>query len=254
MQTNSKITNPNFLVDQNYWDSSYEDLPLQIISEKDTLRQWIQEYIPPIKENLKCFEIGCYPGRYLAVMGELGFELNGIDLTSHVKTKLPEWLISQKYKVGTFKQMSVFDIDLSIKYDIVCSFGFIEHFKNWEEVLKIHASLVSFNGILMLETPNFSGCIQKFIHKNLDNENYCRHYVPSMNPEKWKEILESFGFEVKEYGYIGKFEFWTDKKPVSLIKKQMLWFFNRITPILRKIKSGSHSLSPYCVLVAKKIT
>ena len=65
----------------------------------------------------------------------------------------------------------------------VSSFGFIEHFVNWKEILTQQARLVNNGGYLVVEAPNFYGLIQKMLHWFFDKENYKRHYVPSMSPQ-----------------------------------------------------------------------
>ena len=76
------------LVPQEYWDKGYETLELDIAPKDDTVRRWIELFFSNRGKG-RCLEIGCFPGRYLAVFGELGYELNGIDLTPRVESDLP---------------------------------------------------------------------------------------------------------------------------------------------------------------------
>lgn len=91
------------IVNQEYWNSSYENLDLQIVSSEDDVRKFIEQNVH-VRNNSggSCFEIGVYPGRYLAVFGELGYQLNGVDQNKLVETKLPEWLKQSGYNVGFF--------------------------------------------------------------------------------------------------------------------------------------------------------
>jgi SAM-dependent methyltransferase len=66
--------------DQKYWDKYHEGFELQIAPEIHPIRQLIERYFPKT-DNETCIEIGCYPGAFLAVFGELGYELYGIDLS-----------------------------------------------------------------------------------------------------------------------------------------------------------------------------
>lgn len=78
------------LVDQSYWDKGYEKTTFSIAGDDKPIRNWIESFVK--KANGKCFEVGCFPGTYLAVFGGLGYVLNGIDLTPGVEKDLPEWL------------------------------------------------------------------------------------------------------------------------------------------------------------------
>ncbi len=250
MQSNIIIKN---LATQNYWDTAYANYRLEDkVSDDDILKKWLLKYIPKIQSK-SCLEIGCFPGRYLTIMGDLGYTLNGIDLTPRVKNEFENWLKRAGYKTGSFFQEDFLSFRSEKKYDLVCSFGFIEHFVKWKVVFKKHIDLVEHNGYLVIETPNFRGLFQRFIHWFLDNENYKRHYVPSMNPKKWAKLCEENGFEIIFKGYIGEFQFWVDKQPIRYIQTKV---FNRLITNydkLRKMKSGKALYSPYCGIIAKKI-
>ena len=86
--------------DQKYWDKYHKGFELQIAPESHPIRQLIEQYFS-ITNNKTCIEIGCYPGAFLAVFGELGYELYGIDLSEKINI-LPDWLLSRDYQVGKF--------------------------------------------------------------------------------------------------------------------------------------------------------
>lgn len=252
MQAGTDLNTRNNLAEQSYWDEAYANMSFGIIPEEDIVRKWLEEHIPRTT-GATCFEVGCFPGRYLAVFGELGYELNGLDLTPRVETDLPAWLRQQNYRVGTFTRSDIFTFRPQRQYDLVTSFGFIEHFRNWEEVVRIQASLVAPGGYLVIETPNFKGWFQRFLHLVLDYENYKRHYVPSMDPRLWKKTLEPLGFEFVFYDYLGEFQFWVNDPPKGYIRRKL---FNQVLtqgPRLRRLKKNSKAYSPFCGLIAKKI-
>ncbi|MFH1005354.1 MAG: methyltransferase domain-containing protein [Bacteroidota bacterium] len=251
MSGNKKLNTENNLVSRNYWDNSYENYQFVLPPTNDKVRQWIEQYIPPGKDK-SCFEIGCFPGRYLSVFGQLGYELNGIDITSRVENDLQDWLIKSNFKVGEIFKMNVFDYRSPKLFDIVCSFGFIEHFKNWEEVLIIHAQLVKQNGFLIIETPNFRGFIQHAIHYVLDHENLERHFLAAMNPYKWKRVLEQLGFEIIYCGYFSEFEYWLDKSPTGFWKKILCSGLSKAKSCMKLLPPNNSVYSPYCGLIAKK--
>ncbi|MFH0702326.1 MAG: methyltransferase domain-containing protein [bacterium] len=266
------------LAEQSYWDKSYENYNLEIAPKKDQVRQWIEKFVPKahsqasnpselerIEENMErrlslpqALEIGCFPGRYLTVLGELGYELNGIDLTPGIERNFVDWLKSRKYKTGEFSKISLSEYrnkNSGIKYDLVCSFGFIEHFIDWKDVLLKHADFVKDEGYLIISAPNFRGILQRILHFCLDNKNYKRHYIPSMNPFLWKKIVQDldFNFDIIYCGYFGAFEFWVDKQEINSFQKIIsIIIIKFLMPILKKLPGNNEIYSPYCGLIAKK--
>lgn len=238
------------LAPQSYWDDAYKDYVLQDNDDEDEIVAWIKKYVP-INANGSCIEIGCFPGRYLTVFGKLKYTLHGVDLTPRVLKDFPEWLKSLNYNTGKFEQNDFFNFNAPQKYDVVCSFGFIEHFKNWETVLEKHIAMVQEGGYLVIETPNFKGFFQRLIHLVLDYENYKRHYIESMSPKKWKKICEKHGLTVVFSGYLGTFKFWIDQPPKTYIQKKILDKLIKYYPRLMKLKEGKASYSPYCGIIAK---
>lgn len=238
------------LTPQDYWDSGYNNLKLEKAPLEDPVRHWIEQYVP--SGDGTCLEVGAFPGRYLTVFGELGYELNGIDLTQRIESDLPIWLKNNGFKTGTFRRCNFFEYYDEQQYDIVSSFGFIEHFINWETVLAKHVPLVKDGGLLVIETPNFGGKLQKHLHLALDRENMQRHCLEAMCPERWAEICTEYGFEIIFSGYFGGFDFWTDGEELGPVLKDVMASISNVLPVLRTIKEDDPSYSPYCGLIARK--
>lgn len=198
-------------------------------------------------------EIGSFPGPFLAAFGDLGFTLNGIDFHPKNKTDLPAWLLAQGFKTGDFQTVDFFEFVTEKKYDVVASFGFIEHFKNYEEVIMKHATMVNENGYLIITTPNFRGWLQHWLHKTFDLRNLQLHNIESMQPAVWARILRANGFEIIFHGYLGGFQFWRSPERMNSLKKGALWVIERvITRVKKLLWFESPVFSGYCGVVAKK--
>lgn len=238
------------LVEQAYWDESYKNFKFYIPT--DAVTRLLDKYAPPNKSEV--FEIGCFPGRYLAHLGKQGWTVSGVDLAPETETTLVKWLQSQNIKTGTFRKDEVVKYAAATpdKYPFVCSFGFIEHFENFSEIIQLHGRITAQGGLLVITAPNFLGGIQKFLHKNLDNENLKRHYLPSMRPDIWRSVLEENGFSVRFAGYFGKFDFWYDQQKRNFIQKLFAEFTRRVLVPMFSWLPNSRSYSPYCGIVAKK--
>ena len=198
------------LASQQYWDQGYQNLALDIASPRDPVRIWLESHLPAGSGS--ALELGCYPGRYLAVLGELGYELNGADLTPDVETVLPQWMRKSGYRTGEFVRADVWTHDFKRQFDVVASFGLIEHFEKWPELLCRHAHLVNKGGWLAVTTPNFRGGIQQFLHGWLDRDNLARHNLHAMEPQAWTNIVKPLGFNTVFCGYFGRFDFWEGVK------------------------------------------
>ena len=212
----------------------------------------IRKFIPPNPLG-SCLEVGSFPGHFLPILGDLGYTLNGIDFNPKNKDQLPAWLESEGYKLGEFITEDFLDFDSTLKYDTVMSFGFIEHFSNYEELLAEHAKMVKDGGYLVITTPNFRGMVQRWLHQTFDKRNLQFHNIESMQPGMWQLQLEKAGFEVLFAGHFGGFEFWRSPDPLSAVKKKALWI---IWPMVGRVNKllwfNSSTFSAYCGVVAQK--
>lgn len=240
------------LTEADFWDELYATLPLGVAKKGRPVRRWIEQWVPPGRGS--CFEIGCYPGRYLAVFGELGYRLSGIDLTSLVTDRLPAWLSAMGYQLGEFNCENFFQFTklTNDRYDIVCSFGFVEHFQEWREVLECHSRLVKPGGLLLVSVPNFRGTIQRRLRELFDWENLARHNLEAMCPEEWSKVLVLLGFETLFSGSFGRFDFWNDTHLVTWWQRFGFLGVKGIIPLMRCLPV-SDLYAPHCGIVARKM-
>ena len=198
-------------------------------------------------------EIGCFPGHFLPFLGRLGYRLNGIDVVAGV-LDLPSWLRERGLAVGDFWQRDFFSFTPRKQYDLVCSFGFIEHFTAWEDVLIRQMNWVAPGGVLVIMSPNFSGIWQKYFHRLLDKENFLRHYLPAMDPKKWSAVAEGKGFSTLFCGYFGRFDMWAASQKRSFPAKLMVHgIVDILVPMVRVLPLKARKpYAPCCGIIAKK--
>lgn len=191
---------------QSYWDKQSELVEFKPLAVNDPIRQLINKYIP-VNENGTAFEAGCYPGRFLAVFGELGYTLHGMDTTLRV-TEIASILQRHQYRTGSIVNENFFQLPSNQKYTLVSSFGFIEHFENYLGVIEKHCSHVENNGYLIISAPNLRYGIPHYFHRLLNSRSFKQHVFASMQPLVWKQEVEKNGLEVLFVGYCGGLDLW----------------------------------------------
>lgn len=240
------------LVSRQDWERTYGTLAPGLPDEDHCVRRWIEERLPGGDGD--CLEVGCYPGRLLACIGGLGYRLHGIDLIPQVETALPRWLADHGYRVGSFVQGDFFSFEPGRRYDVVASFGFIEHFEDWRAVVDRHIDLVAPGGHLLLTVPNFVGLLQRCFQATLNRESYLRHNLQAMHPRLWAEHLERRSFEILSCGYHGAVDYWVDEQRRSLPSRLLVHLLVRgCLPVLRAVLWRDSKLySPMAGVIARR--
>jgi len=245
----------NNLTNKDYWeDFWYDSEEILLIPEKSHIRKWIFEHIPPCEEKT-AIELGCYPGRFLTIFGDLGYTLYGIDQVEKTDRLVPYNLRKMGYMCGEFYKDDIFNFySQKLKFDLVASFGLIEHFKNYDELIKIHCNLVAPEGYLIIEVPNFAGLPHYILRRLFDRKVFSTHYIPAMNTTKWAKVLKNEGFEILYIGGIGEYSYHINIEGLSKFK---LLLYRIIKVFEFRVKkyfpSDSNVYSPYRGVIAKKI-
>lgn len=237
------------LAGESHWNGRYEGYNLAAAGDDDATRQLLLKYIPKGKGS--CFEIGCFPGYWLSVLGELGYTLSGLDMAERTPELTP-WLKSLGYPVGKIAQLDFDYHKPRPAYDIVCSFGFVEHYMNYKEVISHQAKMVKPGGYVIVTVPNMSGIIQKTIHKYLDNRSFRNHNLKAMSPLALKNSLSPSEFTVVFCGYYGKFHCWFEDQPRPFWQTAIIFLLLLVRPLWKFLPAGNPSYAPFIGLIAKK--
>ncbi|MBP6285461.1 MAG: methyltransferase domain-containing protein [Ferruginibacter sp.] len=193
---------------QSFWDDTNASFDFERPSAKDYTRLLINKHIPVTAGN-SVIEIGCYPGRYLSIFGDLGYTLHGIDLT----TRTPETkhnLEKYGYRVGEILLEDFLAMPEEKKYGVVASFGFIEHFENYKEIIDKHCLHVNTDGFIVIGAPNLKNGISNLFYRLFNSRGLKKHVLAAMDLPAWKEQLEKNGFDILFAGYCGGLHFWLD--------------------------------------------
>jgi len=243
------MNNQSF-IGQDVWDARNDGLDLR--SGKCDFDDLFEKYLP---EGGSCFEVGCYPGRILMHLGKrFGYTVSGIDLTPHVKDRLRKKILENGIELGTLIHGDFFSFHSRDVYDIVCSFGFVEHFADVEDVLVRHIRLVKPGGILVISCPNFRK-LQYVLHRCLDRKNLMEHNRDAMDLGKWRDVLVRHNMKIIHHGYYGTAGFWVEHEPgiKSIARRSLgkvlsiaMQGIDRVTDLPNPV------ISPYMISFSKK--
>lgn len=242
----------NKLTDIDYWEN-IQGNPCVDLDKNNIIKEWIESHID-LKKIKRCVEIGCYPGRYLSIFGDHGVEVNGVDYLPNV-SRIEELCISKGYKTGKFYCLDFHAQKLNEKFDCVYSLGFIEHFDDWENVFKKHLDLVTEEGLIIVEAPNFKGWMQRIPRLLFDCKTLKKHNLSSMDLTKWEKIIKENGFETITADYFGGYNLWYDKKSSkaeSYLRKLSHKIFRLLKIIIYRKTKNDPSFSSYVGIIAKK--
>jgi SAM-dependent methyltransferase len=248
------------LTDKKFWEDQQKEikLPLKIDLERTPVFQSVdalfQKYLPKNK-NFKFLEIGCAPGRWLAYFKErFNYKLFGIEYT-----KLGSELTEKNLKLLKIKAQilneDIFETSLKKEsFNIVFSYGFLEHFKDLKKVFKVHYDLVKKGGYIIINVPNFNYSFYYFLQGLIDKENLKKHLI--LSPERLKNLVKSFKGKILFLDYLGSY--YPYLIDITKLKGRWLKIFDIFAiysqAIIRRlrIKTKSRFFSPYIFLIFKK--
>ena len=239
------------VVDQEYWDSLYENQQVTYDPNADILFSELFDRF--LKPGGNCFEVGCYPGTFLIHLGRrFGYEVSGIDATPFVLTRMPPRFHQQGVKVGKFYQGDFLEFQPPGLFDVVCSFGFIEHFTNFEKIIDRHIRMVAPGGMLIVSCPNFR-YLQFLFHRLLDPVNLRRHVLEAMDLGRWKTVLTQRGMEILHHDYYRTAGFWADTPRRGRWAWHAIYYVKRISQVIDlRVNYPNRFMSPYMISISRK--
>lgn len=210
------------LTTQSYWENYYDNS----VTERNQIQKIVSEYdkywelliqnnqVSPPKTII---EIGGYPGRYLAYLGDrYNLVPTSLDFNSD-KAKIEE--VMHVFDVKDFEviQADIFTHIPIKEYDIVFSNGFIEHFENFDEVLDKHIPFVKDGGTLLVMVPN-KRWFRKWYGFLVDYKNLKAHNLKSMKKSVFVDFGKRNNLELLTLEYFGGFPYSLHQTP-NLIQK-----------------------------------
>ena len=168
-----------------HWDAVWDPairlrLPSKLNVSVLNLMRLLKRHVHP---GTKYLEIGCAPGKILAwVARELRAEVSGIDYSA-LGVEKSRNLFESLGLEGDITCQDMFDHHLTLSsFDVVASFGVVEHFDNPELAVEQHIQLIRPGGTALITVPNYGGLYGR-LQRLVDPDNLTLHNLAIMNEE-----------------------------------------------------------------------
>jgi len=252
------------LTDKAHWTRMWSDYSRvddgeALIAYGGTFDKILSKFLP-VDASMTAIELGCYPGSFLAYLhNRYGYRVCGLDYMDDLE-RVRRNLAQVGVRVDDLICADLLSMDLERTFDVVASFGLVEHFLDPEDVVNRHCQLVAPGGYLVIEMPHFRG-LQYWLHRCFDSRNLSVHNVHAMRPRVLREWVERRGFDVLTCGYFKTFKFWVDYTDNRMVISWPLHFraTMRFARVAEQVLASfglddipNPVLSPYIVMVARR--
>lgn len=192
------------LTTSNYWEEVWAAKPPQA-GRLDQLRKVTQWKFDRIVRKLldtashpeaDILELGCAPGAMLQRIHRLRPQLNlsGIDYAEEGCRTTAAVLKG----LGLPPQVYHGDVRTAVlpkPFDVVTSFGLIEHFDDPAEILRCHARFCRPGGTVAVALPNFTSPLVRFFADRFCPDNLAIHNLKIMNLRALRTAMETAGLK-----------------------------------------------------------
>lgn len=206
-----EITTKSFW--EKYWGEIKLPQKINISFKNDrVISEAIAAYVPKAKNNEIALEIGCAPGKWLVFLYErLGYRVDGFEYLDIAAEKTRENLLLCGVSATKFNIITADFLNQNPeeKYDLVTSFGFIEHFENYQDIFYKHLAYTKKDGYVVIGFPSFRGVnyyIQLWIDSISGSKIIENHNIKMMDNKLLLEMINQSKNDIVFSNYIGGFE------------------------------------------------
>jgi cyclopropane fatty-acyl-phospholipid synthase-like methyltransferase len=234
---------------KDYWNAIWRKLPP------------VQPYAGPVYEQHQvlarflskagggeAIEIGCGSGNYMIYIAkEFGYHISGLDYSNNME------YVRANLEFNGIHDADLFNVDLfefkpSKRYDLVLSGGFVEHFDDYERVVRKHAELAKPGGLVVIIVPNLTH-VHWLLCSIWDPETLKVHRFPLMRRRILSDTLEKAGLEVIHCEYHRTFR---PTYRLPLILDHCSRAIQKGLAAMRLDDIGNPLASPYLISVSRK--
>lgn len=170
-------------------DFGYGDYDLTAHLRDRTFTRWYEEALPHLKvKSGKALDVGCATGRFLMILKEKNWNVNGIELDRGMCAELNE-------KGFDVSNEPLENQNTESAYDLITLFDVVEHLPHVHLDFKMLHSLLSDEGSVVLVTPNIESFQSKLFGKRWFQLKP-REHISYFSPKTLKLIAEESGFKI----------------------------------------------------------
>ena len=228
---------------------------MQEIEEDYSFHECLKRVSLLLGASCSAIELGGFPGGFSIYLKKYCF----LDVTL-LDYYIDQQVISSVLKRNQLRPRDVKVIEADIftynpenTYDLVCSFGLIEHFTNLEQVLRCHLKFMKPGGLLFVTLPNFCG-VNGLLQKIFDPANLAIHNLAVMDLVLLRNALSALGMLDIQVEYYPSSQVWLeDIRNRHLIIQVIVRIVNKAVKFLAKLFGlRSRWFSNSIVIFAKK--
>jgi 2-polyprenyl-3-methyl-5-hydroxy-6-metoxy-1,4-benzoquinol methylase len=262
------------LAGQELWDSVWEQAPLPKATDprshhrNNTVEWRLHEYFERAFANIETraktlLEVGAARSAWLPYFAkEFGFTICGLDY-SELGCQQAEQILANEGVVGTLICADLFNPPASLlgAFDVVVSFGVVEHFSDTVHCIEALAKFLKPGGLLITEIPNLVGLVGRLmafinrpfydIHVLID----C-HHLKSFHEAAGLQIIECKYFMFTNFGVANMHKVNSQAKDYPF--KKILWvYLQRLSKMIWIIERSigqfpaNRLTSPYILCTAR---
>ena len=200
----------NELTESEFWDQYWKKIALPTTvdignSFDRCLAKSLEQILSKNAISGRLLEVGAAPGKWLNFFETAGLRVVGIDYS-------PLGVITTRSNLDLLGMSSAeiwnsnfLTMVPKSEFDVVASFGFIEHFDDATSILLQHAAWTRPGGYLIIGVPNFR-YLHGFIQKHLDPLVYRSHNCRVMKKKFFQSIENKSDLKLIDFSYLGSFE------------------------------------------------
>jgi len=172
------LTTPQFWGDE-FWKLDRDALPELEMDPEHREFAWLHRFLQQHllqQTGLRLLELGCHPGRFLWYFHTyFRYDVSGVEYVVPAAEMTRQALLAHGVDAD-IHAADLFDLqpDKDELFDVVASFGVVEHFDDIGPVIRRHGELARPGGLVVIAVPNHAG-INGTILRRIQPEVYAVH-------------------------------------------------------------------------------
>lgn len=243
------------LTTKEYWAARIGGIRPHLVESNPfaaVLERWL-----PVNPEYTCVEVGAYPGSNLCWLAKR-FRYRPTAIEYREDAEEMEALFRHNDVPGLTVLREDFLKVRGLAFDVVASFGFVEHFNDPGDIVARHAAMVKDGGFLVLAVPHFGG-LQALIRRLVLRPQALRDMLAVHNREimdlaALSGLVRALGLDVLHAGYAMGFRFWVpwDSPQVRPAARGVVRILNAIDGRWGASLPSCRLLSPMILTVSRK--